>query len=268
MPMSLDRVTEFAAHAVLAPMCQITLVGELEYYFAAGYGMWPDLAPEGHAPLSHSLCKFVVSADHPVLSENMLTDDDRRIREHPLAVDYGARAFLAVPLRGGAGEPVGALTVLDTVPRPWTAADLLKINDVAELIGPIPAERPETPLPTTALDTAGLLRSMQEAFIAITSDSVVVGFNHAAEQMLGWAADQVCNRPIEQTLCPEYEDQIMSRMLGEMRFAPSQVRMRRELRLRTRNGDLLTVPASLSMVHGSAGSLLCAFINATEVSSS
>ncbi|MEU4563669.1 PAS domain S-box protein [Actinoplanes sp. NPDC023936] len=265
MPMSVERIAKFTAHSVLAPMCQLTFVGELDYYFAGGYGMWPALASEGHAPLSHSLCKYAVSSDHPVLSENMLDDDDKRIRQHPLAVEYGARAFLAVPLRGATGRPVGALTVLDTVPRSWTAANLLKLCDVAELIGPVSTEPADTSLPASALDSASLLHSMQEAFVAITSDSVVVGYNRAAHELFGWAPEEVCGRSIEDTLCLGHEDQIMSELLSQSRFAPSQVRMRRRLRLRTRDGRLIEVSASLSMVRGSAGSLLSAFINQTDV---
>ncbi|MEU4626185.1 PAS domain S-box protein [Actinoplanes sp. NPDC023801] len=264
MPMSVDRIAEFTAHSVLAPMCQVTLVGEFDYYFAGGHGMWPNLAPDGHAPLSHSLCKYAVSSDHPVLSENMLHDDDKRIRQHPLTVEYGARAFLAVPLRGATGRPVGALTVVDTVPRSWTAANLLRLGDVVELIGPVSTEPADTPLPASALDSASLLYSMQEAFVAITSDSIVVGYNRAAYELFGWAPSEVCGRSIEDTLCSGHEDQ-MGELLSQLRFAPSQVRMRRPLRLRTHDGELIEVSASLSMVRGSAGSLLSAFIDQADV---
>ena len=264
MPMSVDRIAKFAAHSVLAPMCQLTFVGEFDYYFAGGYGMWPTLAPDGHAPLSHSLCKYAVSSDHPVLSENML-DDDKRIRQHPLTVEYGARAFLAVPLRGATGRPVGALTVLDTVPRSWTAANLVKLSDVTELIGPVSTEPADTPLPASALDSASLLHSMQEAFVAITSDSIIVGYNRAAHELFGWAPEQVCGKSIEDTLFSGHDGQVMGELLSQLRFAPSQVRMRRRLRIRTCDGDLVEVSASLSMVRGSAGSLLSAFINQADV---
>jgi len=260
MHLSVERITEFAARSVSAPICQITFVGQFDYHLAGGYGLWPDLAADGHAPLAYSVCKYVVSAGHPVSSEDMLADDDSRIREHPLAVEYGARAFLGVPLRDATEEPVGAITVLDTAARPWTAAQLLKIVDVADLIGPVSTDLNGTPLPITALDSAGILHGMQEAFVAINGDAVVVGYNSAAQELFGWPTDQVCGRPIEETLFPDYQDQIMRELLTQMRFAPSQLRMRQQLLLRHEDGHLLTVPASLSMVHGSVGSLLCAFI--------
>ncbi|MEV4283076.1 PAS domain S-box protein [Actinoplanes xinjiangensis] len=239
-------------------------MGQFDYYVAGSYGLWPTLAPDGQAPLAYSLCKYAISANHPVFSDDMYTDDDRRIREHPLVGEYSARAFLAVPLKGGDDEPVGAITVLDTAARSWTAGDLLKMSDIAELVGPVVTEPSDAPLPITSLDTAGLLHSMQEAFVAINYDSVVVGFNRAAQELLGWRPDQVHGQRIEKTLCPDYDEQIISRLLLQLRFAPSQVRMRQQLRLRHSDGHVVVGLASFSMVHGSAGSLLCAFITRPE----
>ena len=246
-------------------MCQITFVGEFDHYFAGGYGMWPALVSAGHAPLAYSVCKYMVSADHPVCSEDMLTDDDVRLHEHPLAEQYGVRAFLGVPLRDATDQPVGAITVLDTTARPWTATQLLRMVEIAEMIGPVSLAPDDAPLSVAALDTACLLDSMQEAFVAVNGNSLVVGLNRAAQELLGWSPEQVCGRPIEETMCPDYQGEPTGQALARMRFAPSGVRMRQRLRLRHQDGRLMAAQVSMSMVHGAAGTLLCAFIGEAGV---
>ncbi len=264
-PMPVDRLAQFAARSVSAPICQITFVRQFDFTFAGGYGIWPDLRAEGRAPLTHSVCKYMVSAGNPVCSDDMLADDDVRIREHPLVRQYGVRSFLGAPLRDETGEPVGAITVLDTAARSWTAAQMLRIVDVAELLGPVSTAQDGAPLTVTALDSANLLHSMEEAFIAIDWNATVVGFNRAAQELLGWSSDEVCDRPIEDTLCPSYQREVMSELLSQMRLAPCKVRIHRDLRLRHQDGRTLRARTSLSTVHGAAGTVLCAFITPSDV---
>lgn len=260
LPMPLDRIARYAARCVDAPMCAVTFVGQLEHHFAGAHGVCPTLVARRCLPLSHSVCKYVVSADHPVCSDDMLADDDLRMREHPLAVEYGIRAFLGVPLRDTDDQPIGALTVLDTAPRAWSPAQVSALVEIAELLGPVPVEPAAPALAVAALDSASLLDSVQEAFVAVDPDAVVVGFNRAAQDMLGWAAAEVCGRPIADTVFPDYHGEPTGEALARLRLAPPGLRIREHMTVRHGDGRLVPAAVSLSMVRGSAGALLCAFI--------
>lgn len=260
LPMPLDAMARFAARAVGAPMCTVTFVGQFEHHYAGTYGVSQELVSHGRAPLAYSVCKYVVSADRPVCSEDMLADNDVHIREHPLALRYGVRAFLGVPLRDRDDQPIGAITVHDTTPRTWSAAQLLLLVELADLLIPIPVDDAGKSTAVAALDTASLLDSVQEAFVAVDPDAVVVGFNRAAQDMLGWPVDEVCGRPIDETIFPDYHGEPTGEALSRLLLAPPGLRLREHLEVRHRDGRRLGAQVSLSVVRGSAGSLLCAFI--------
>ncbi|HEY0001927.1 MAG TPA: GAF domain-containing protein, partial [Actinoplanes sp.] len=183
LPMPLDAIARLAARLLDAPMGVVTLVGGDEEYFAGVHDLPLALVGEGRAPIAYSVCQYMVSTDHPVCSGDMSADDDPRLREHPLAVQYGIRAFLGVPLRDGDDHPVGSLTVLDTAVREWSDEQMTMLVQLAELLHPTTGDAPTgTSLPAapdapassaTGVLAAGLDR--EDSFLAALLDSLSVG---------------------------------------------------------------------------------------------
>ncbi|OLF18594.1 sensor histidine kinase [Actinophytocola xanthii] len=195
LAMPLDAIARVAAQWVEATMGTVTLVGAEHEHLAGVYNLPAELVRGSDAPLSWSVCKYVVSADHPVFSEDMTADPD--LRGHRLARDHGVRAFLGVPLRGTDDQPLGALSVMDTRPRSWTDAELSVLLRLSQIIGPLPTGQADR-APSRSYRTEGesdldlwepflaaLLDSLDPAVLGCLSNGAVVLSNPAARRLLG-----------------------------------------------------------------------------------
>jgi PAS domain S-box-containing protein len=255
-PIPLDGIARLAAGLLHTSMAAVTLVGEQEEFFVGVTGMPESLTSQRRAPLAYSVCKYVVSHDHPVVCGDMRGDDHEQLHEHLLMTEFGVRAFLGVPVRDGQDRAVGSLTVLDTTVRQWTDDETAVLLEIAELLRPPDVEEAAV----ATLDSAALLDSVQEAFLALDPDGVVVGFNRAAENLLGFTADQVCGRHFDDRLLPDYGGQPIAAALGRLFAAGPHRPVLREVDVRHRDGHRLTARASMSVVRGSAGPLACVFL--------
>ncbi|GIF17182.1 GAF domain-containing protein [Actinoplanes teichomyceticus] len=259
--MPLDAIAGLAARLLRAPMAVVTFVGQQDEYFAGMHGLPARLADGGQAPLTYSVCKYVVSADAPVCSPDMAADEDPRLREHPLHTEYGVRAFLGVPLRDADDQPVGSLSVLDPAARQWNDADLTTLAEIAHLLDRRPGTTEQPAATTAALDPVALVQGMTEAFVAVDPHGVVVAFNPAAQDLLGWPADEVCGRHLDDTMLPDYDGRPIDEALGRLFATSTTARaVPRRVILRHRDGHRLPAQMVLSVVPGAAGALACAFL--------
>ncbi|MFC7530849.1 ATP-binding protein [Actinoplanes sp. GCM10030250] len=257
-PIPLTAIARLAARLLHAPMASVTLVGRDEGFFAGSHGLPQSLTTDGRAPIEYSVCKYIVIQDHLVVCEDMLHDDISDLREHPLVTEYGVRSFLGVPVRDDADRLLGSMTVLDTTTRQWTDDDLTTLLEIAELLRPpAPVEAADQ---VASLDSAALLDSVQEAVLAVDSDGTVVGFNRAAEDLLGFSRAEVCGRHLDDSLLPGYDGQPIGAALERLFAAGPRRPVLRRVSVQRRDGHRLTVAASLSVVHGAAGALACAFL--------
>jgi PAS domain S-box-containing protein len=260
LPMPLDAIAGLAARLLGAPMAVITFVGHRSEHFAGVHHLPSDLAAGGQAPLAYSVCKYMISEDAPVCSPDMAVDDDVKLREHLLHTEYGVRAFIGVPLRDGDDQPVGSLTVLDTAVHQWSDANLSTLVEIAHLLDPLPGTCEQFgSAAVAALDPAALVDSVQEGFIAVDPRGVVVGFNRAAQELLGWTEQQVCGRHLDDTVLPGYDGRPIDEALGRLFTAPTARRVPRRVSVRHRDGHRIPASMELSVVHGAAGALACAF---------
>jgi EAL domain-containing protein (putative c-di-GMP-specific phosphodiesterase class I) len=124
-----DRITRWASALLRAPIAMFTIVDRDRQFFKSVTGLSDSLSARRDTPLSHSLCQHVVTTDGPLVISDAL--------QHPLVRDNGAvtglgvAAYLGVPVHGAAGRPIGALCVVDTMPRAWTPADAGQLSELA-----------------------------------------------------------------------------------------------------------------------------------------
>ncbi|MBG0561368.1 PAS domain S-box protein [Actinoplanes sp. NEAU-A11] len=148
---------------------------------------------------------------------------------------------------------------MDTAARRWTDGEITALVDSADLVRPAVAGPAE--LAVATLDTASLLDSVQEAFLAVNPDAIVVGFNRAAHDMLGYAPGEVCGRRLDDTVLPDYAGRPIRAALDRL-FTHRPVRpVLREISVRHRDGHRVRVRVALSVVRGAAGPLACLFLN-------
>jgi PAS domain S-box-containing protein len=260
MPVPLDGVAALAARLLEAPMGAVTLVADAEEHVAGAYGLPEALVADRRVPIAYSVGSFVVSADHPVRCPDAHADVERSLHGHPLVLDHGVRAFLGVPLRDSTDQPVGSLTVLDVAARDWSGAQLHVLVEIAHLLRPVTGTTVTASAAPASLDSGALLDGVQEAFLAVDPDGVVVGWNPAAQALLGYTADEVCGRHLEESVRPDYDGRPVGAALAHLFTAQTGRQVFRRLRVRHQDGHHLLVRAAMSVIRGAGGALACVFL--------
>ena len=120
---SLQRFTKLASDLTGAPVSLVSLVDATRQYFSGSHGFDRD-----ETPLETSYCKHVIADNVQLSVEDSLTDEV--FANHPGTTKMGVRAYLGSPVAAG-GERLGALCVLDTEPRTWTAQQRRIISDLS-----------------------------------------------------------------------------------------------------------------------------------------
>lgn len=119
-----DRVVETARMLLDSKISLISLIDEDQdrQFFKAEIGLSFPWAMRRETSLNHSLCKTVAIHDAPLAVTDARAD--ARFKDHAAVSDFGVVAYLGVPIRDDAGKAIGALCVIDTEPRAWSADDV------------------------------------------------------------------------------------------------------------------------------------------------
>lgn len=120
---ALDRLARLAGRLLDSPYAWVVLTGDGPPG-AESAARWHAAQP--------AVCRQVLDTGALVLVED--ADVDPRTRDLPAHLLAGARAWVAVPVLGPAGELAGSFCVVDPRPRTWAAQDveaLLVLADAA-----------------------------------------------------------------------------------------------------------------------------------------
>ncbi|WP_078943356.1 SpoIIE family protein phosphatase [Streptomyces aureus] len=125
----MDRFARLVADVIGVPMALVCLVESSRQVFPGMVGLAAPWADARRAPLTHSLCRHVVTSGRPLVvtdaRENPLTSTSAAIP------DLGVVGYAGMPLTDGAGHVLGSLCALDTRPREWTTRELELLQDLA-----------------------------------------------------------------------------------------------------------------------------------------
>lgn len=123
-----DVFTRLAASVTGAPVSTISLIDEARVWFKSARGL-----PEGVAevPRDIAACAHVIdAADHVLVIPDATRDP--RVSGSPLVTgEFGMRFYAGAPLRAPGGEVLGALCVIDRVPREPSPAMIRALEDLA-----------------------------------------------------------------------------------------------------------------------------------------
>jgi len=96
-------------------LCMINLnLSDVQYFRAWSGELDPDLAEARQDDLDHSMCKYVVNSEMPLIVEDFL--DSEEFREQHWSVNHGIRFYAGTPLITSAGQAIGTLCLLGTSP--------------------------------------------------------------------------------------------------------------------------------------------------------
>ncbi|MEA2457062.1 MAG: hypothetical protein QOC95_34 [Thermoleophilaceae bacterium] len=127
-----DRYTHLAAKMLNAPTALVSLVDQDRQLFKSRLGLAEPWNTEGQTGLGHSFCQHTVVARAPLVVSDS--------REHPLVSDnlaiedLGVIAYAGAPLITSEGHALGALCVIDSQPRHWTAEQVEMLEHLAAAV--------------------------------------------------------------------------------------------------------------------------------------
>ncbi|GAA5513157.1 hypothetical protein Dcar01_01883 [Deinococcus carri] len=239
-----DRVARLAARLFHVPIALISLTDAHRHWFKACVGL--DLREVGR---DMSFCSYTV-AGPDVLVVPDATRDPRFAHSVLVTGTSHLRFYAGAPLLSPEGEVLGTLCVMDTVPRAPLSPE--ECDTLRDLAAGVVAEL-ELRL---ALNERRRSESLRSAFLTGSLDAAVIlnrhglaeEWNLAAEQLFGYAREEVLGRDIIRLLLPErlhgttYAGGIARHFLGGEGPVPGR---RLEVRLRRRSGQ--EFPCELSL---------------------
>lgn len=125
-----DPYTRLVTRMLGVPVSLVSFVTAHEQVFASAAGLEEPWTARGATSLELSFCQHVVTEDRPLRVDD--ADNHPLVRTNGAIEQLGVHAYLGVPLRAPAGEPLGSLCAIDGRPRTWTDADLATLQDIAE----------------------------------------------------------------------------------------------------------------------------------------
>jgi GAF domain-containing protein len=119
-------VVETAARICQTPMALIALMDGDRQWVKASVGV--DTAP---MPLNQTICQYVITGGGATLVLPDATQDARTARLPLVAGPPGVRLYAGVPLTTSQGVPLGAVAVVDLVPRQLTPVQIRTLELLA-----------------------------------------------------------------------------------------------------------------------------------------
>lgn len=121
-----DEATQTAAQYLETPICILSLMVGDEVWFKSAVGLsqlglMNRLAAFRKILREDSFSAFVVDSGQNLIIEDATKDE--LFAAHPLVQNYGIRAYLGTPLMSAANQCIGALEVMDLMPRLFTLKD-------------------------------------------------------------------------------------------------------------------------------------------------
>lgn len=129
-----NRLTRLVSVVLGTPAVMLTVVDEVRTFLKGTPEPAQIVGPEGvwSAPVEDSGCKVVVESDGEICAGDVQAEP--RLRDLSLITEFGAAAWLGVPVRDPAGQVVGNLCAMDVVAREWTPLHRETIRTLADAV--------------------------------------------------------------------------------------------------------------------------------------
>ena len=184
----------FATYLELQP-------GGNEFLFKAGRGWPPELIGAAQMPVdSQVLCGYMLEHAEPIVVEKLA--DETRFRPHPLAVSHGVQSEMACIVRGRQ-RPYGVLCVHSAQLRHFIEDDVHFLQAVANILAAaIERRRAEEALRASEETLRATDNTALDGIILLDANGNVAHWNSAAEQIFGYASQEILGKNLHHTLVP------------------------------------------------------------------
>ncbi|WP_138496925.1 GAF domain-containing sensor histidine kinase [Nostoc sp. PA-18-2419] len=131
-----EEATQTAAHFLEAPISILGFVDRERHWFKSAVGLsrlglMNHLAQNRQLSRTESFCTQVVESFQIFVINDTHKLTDPILANSKLVQDYGIRAYLGAPLIDASGHCLGALAVMDLVPRNFTNRDIEFLQIIA-----------------------------------------------------------------------------------------------------------------------------------------
>ncbi|MDR3069299.1 MAG: SpoIIE family protein phosphatase [Cellulomonas sp.] len=123
-----DRVVRLAQAIFGAPIAELNLIGNDSQFTVASVGF-----PKGEMPVEHSVCRETVQHDE-ILEIRDLREDERFASIPGVSGPPRVRFYAGIPVQGQSGKNIGALCILDLVPRTLGRQQREMLTDLGGLL--------------------------------------------------------------------------------------------------------------------------------------
>src|SRR5918994_3711321 len=128
-------------------LCMVNLsLSDVQYFRSWSGELDSDLAEARQDALEHSMCKYVVNTETPLIVRDFLATEE--FREQHWHVNYGIRFYAGTPLITSEGHAIGTLCLLNTRPVEFGEAQMKVLGAFAraavgrlELLGALEREQ-------------------------------------------------------------------------------------------------------------------------------
>ncbi|MBI2289271.1 MAG: PAS domain S-box protein [Betaproteobacteria bacterium] len=184
-----DDFTQLAAQVIGVPIALISLVDARRQWFKSKVGL-----DATETPRDISFCGHAIQGREVFEVPNALEDD--RFRDNPFVTgDPKIRFYAGAPLTTPDGHHIGTLCVMDRVSRHLTAEQRETLARLArQVVTLLELRLANRRLTQQAAFQQSILSSAASAIIATNADGVITHFNPAAEELLGYAAEEMVGR--------------------------------------------------------------------------
>jgi len=178
-----DSWVRLAARLLHTPVALISFIDDQRQQLKSFQGLGEPYASQREAPLSHSLCKYVVAGERPLILEDARLS--AQLCDNPGVREGGVVAYLGVPLRAN-DEAIGTFCVFDSKPRTWAEEDVALLEEFARAVeAQIALSLANAELAERERLLQSVLRLMPTGVVLRDVEGRVLRTNPAVERILG-----------------------------------------------------------------------------------
>ncbi len=129
-----EEATQTAAELLEAPICILGFVDRRYHIFKSAVGLsrlglMNKIAQERQVPRAESFCNYIVESHQVLVINDTLLSPD--FAQKILVQQYGIRAYLGVPLIDTQGNCLGAIAIMEQLPRTFSHKDIQSLEIIA-----------------------------------------------------------------------------------------------------------------------------------------
>jgi len=245
-----DEIVKLASEICAVPIALISLIDENRQWFKANIGLSDVL----ETPRDIAFCA------HTILQNDIYeipdASQDAKFKNNPLVTEIpNIRFYAGAPISMPGAECVGTLCVIDNHPKHLTESQKHMLVQLAKIVSAALLQREKTihEIQTKSNKLAAIIESSVDAVISKSLDGIVVSWNHGAEQLFGYSAQEMIGQPITR-LFPEDRLEEAAQFLQQLKN--NQYIKQYETERLNKSGEVIKISVSLSPVRNANGEVV------------